>query len=122
VPLPVPKSAGPFPKLSQPAERSVLTNIAETPLAQFSNKHSHPIFVHRIVRYFAKALDFVPRFFDARGKRGKSEDYKEFRFASEEQEQITALQIARFSIGFGVPAATGSTADTTMCIPCPTRR
>jgi len=91
VPLPVSKGVGPFPKLSQAAEPSILAKIAGTSLAQFSDKISDPIFVHRIVRYFAKALNFVPLFIDARGKRGKSEDYKEFRFASEEQEQITAL-------------------------------
>ena len=49
------------------------------------------IFVHRIVRYFVKALNFVPLFIDADGKRGKSEDYKEFGFEPREQEQITAL-------------------------------
>ena len=47
--------------------------------------------VHRIVRYFVKALDFTPTFIDALGKKGKSEDYKVFAFQSKYVEEITAL-------------------------------
>ncbi|PLS87232.1 MAG: hypothetical protein CYG60_02965 [Actinobacteria bacterium] len=49
---------------------------------------SKPIYVHRIVRYFIKAVDFVPLFLQADGKRSKSEDYKEFRFDSSERSRI----------------------------------
>jgi hypothetical protein len=49
------------------------------------------MYVHRIVRYFVKALDFLPLFRDAHGKAGKSEDYKEFHFVPTEQPQVAAL-------------------------------
>ncbi len=80
-----------IPKFCSELEMEVLARIAGNPLGQLSNKVSDPVFVHRIVRYFIKALNFLPIFKDPQGKKGKSEDYKEFRFDSAEQDQITAL-------------------------------
>ncbi len=89
--MPVPQGATPVAKFSLPIEQTILAKIAGTPLAQWSNETSRPIVVHRIVRYFVKALDFVPLFFDAQGRRGKSEDYKEFRFNDADKQYIIAL-------------------------------
>jgi hypothetical protein len=40
----------------------------------------HPIYVHRIIRYFIKAIDFVPYFWNETEGQKKSEDYKPFFF------------------------------------------
>jgi hypothetical protein len=89
--LPDPPGEAPIPKLSTVLESQLLSKIAGEPLGQFCQKAAEPIFVHRIVRYFVKALTFVPVFRDAQGRKGKSEDYKEFRFDPTERAPITAL-------------------------------
>src|SRR5262249_53591101 len=76
---------------SLPIERKISLKIAGPSLAHFLSNGSEPILVHRIVRYFVKALNFTPLFIDGRGNRGKSEDYKEFLFNTEERDQIAAL-------------------------------
>jgi len=91
VALDIPDAGAPFPKLSVPVETGILAKIAGIPLAQFSNKTSATIVVHRIVRYFVKALDFVPVFHDFQSKKARSEDYKDFAFDTDEVEPITAL-------------------------------
>lgn len=90
-PMPVLERASPFAKFSLPTEHNILAKIMGIPLGQFSNEKNKPIYVHRIVRYFVKALNFIPLFLDAKGERGKSEDYKAFRFEKEHNEQITAI-------------------------------
>jgi hypothetical protein len=80
-----------IPKLSSDVEKSLLQKIRGTLLSHMVNKTSKPIYVHRIVRYFIKSLDFIPLFIDAQGQQGKSEDYKEFRFIDDEQRSIVAL-------------------------------
>lgn len=83
---------GPILKFSSQLEKEILTRMAGSPLGNFSSQvQSDPIYVHRIVRYFIKALNFLPVFKDPKGRKGKSEDYKEFRFDSAEQEPIAAL-------------------------------
>jgi hypothetical protein len=90
-PLPIAKGARTIPKFSLPIEQAILRKIAGPPLGRYSNETSRPVVIHRIVRYFVKALNFVPMFVDARGRRGKSEDYKEFHFLAEESDHITAI-------------------------------
>lgn len=80
-----------IPKVSTEREKALLGKILGRPLGEFTDDHSSPIYVHRIVRYFAKALDFVPLFIDATGSKGRSEDYKEFRFRTTERASILAL-------------------------------
>jgi hypothetical protein len=84
-------AGGPLSKFGLELEESVLMKIAGPPLEQFCSAAAETVYVHRIIRYFGKALSFLPQFKDAKGKRGKSEDYKEFRFDSSEQDQIVAL-------------------------------
>ena len=86
-----PLREGPFPKLFIPIEQIILAKIDGVPLAQLSSKTSDPIVVHRIVRYFIKALNFVPLFVDTKGKRGRSQDYKNFHFEDEHRDYVTAL-------------------------------
>lgn len=83
--------AAPIPKFSTSIEQSILAKISGPSLKQFSSESSQQILVHRIVRYFVKALNFTPFFRDARGKKGKSEDYKAFGFDASERDVITAL-------------------------------
>ena len=54
-------------------------------------RSGEPIYIHRIVRYFIKAFDFVPLFIDAEGQRRRSDDYKPFRFKEEVVPFIVAL-------------------------------
>jgi hypothetical protein len=70
-------------KISTGAETSILTKIKGTALSEMTDPGGRPLYVHRICRYFIKALDFVPLFIGADGKRGRSEDYKVFRFSDE---------------------------------------
>jgi hypothetical protein len=80
-----------LPKISFDRELSILAKISGLSLEIATERLAQPIFVHRIVRYFVKALDFVPLFVGTDGKRGKSEDYKEFRFGTPERHYILAL-------------------------------
>ncbi len=80
-----------IPKLSTDLEKAILVKIQGHTLGEFADDHASPIYVHRIVRYFVKALDFVPLFIDANGIRGRSEDYREFRFRTSERAPILAL-------------------------------
>jgi len=119
--IPMPQVARTLAKFSDPVECSILAKISGPPLGQFSDETSKSILIHRIVRYFVKALNFIPLFVDARGRRGKSEDYKEFRFRAEDRDYITSLlNSTRFSIGFGAHTATGFTAVTMTCSRCRT--
>jgi hypothetical protein len=70
----------PIPKLSTDLEKSLLSKIGGPSLEQFWDDGSSAFYVHRIVRYFIKALNFTPLFVKSDGSKGKSEDYKEFRF------------------------------------------
>ena len=90
-PIPTSQAARALAKFSHPIEHSILAKISGPPLAQFSDETSKSIVVHRIVRYFVKAFNFIPSFVDARGGKGRSEDYKEFRFQAEDRDYITML-------------------------------
>lgn len=52
---------------------------------------SSPVYLHRIVRYFIKALTFAPHFVDAKGEGGRSDDYKPFYFPKESIDQIAGF-------------------------------
>ena len=79
------------PKISSTVEASVLSKLGAKPLELFVQKGAEPFYVHRIVRYFVKALNFTPTFIDASGLKGKSEDYKPFAFDSRFADQIITL-------------------------------
>ena len=88
-PRPSPDTA-PVPKCASITETSVLGKLDAPPLQHLACDAGAFLYVHRIVRYFAKALDFLPTFRDAKGKTGKSEDYKVFRFEQNQKTQIAA--------------------------------
>lgn len=69
-----------IPKIVSPLEASILDKLGSRQLEWFVREDAAPIFVHRIVRYFIKALDKAPVFIDANGESGKSDDYKPFSF------------------------------------------
>jgi hypothetical protein len=86
-----PSVVRPLPKFATPLENRILEKIAGPSLELVGDDSSEPMYVHRIVRYFIKALDFVPLFLKPDGRRGKSEDYKEFHFDDSERPRIIAL-------------------------------
>ena len=80
-----------IPKIASHVERLILSRLCDLPLSALNSKVARPIYVHRIVRYFVKALPFAPLFVDAVGSHGKSEDYKEFRFVDDFANPVCAI-------------------------------
>jgi hypothetical protein len=78
-------------KLSSSLESKILKKISGNSLEKFIDEKSEPVYIHRIVRYFIKALSFIPLFIAADGNRGKSDDYKKFCFIGSEREIIIPL-------------------------------
>jgi len=89
--MPAAQASGPIPKFSSAIEQEILSKMTGPSLQQIAVTNTPSIVVHRIVRYFVKALNFVPFFIDAHGSRGKSDDYKEFRFDPEHRDAATAI-------------------------------
>jgi Eco57I restriction-modification methylase len=89
--MPVAQGSGPIAKFASAIEQKILSKIAGPSLELSAVRNAPSIVVHRIVRYFVKALNFVPFFVDAHGSRGKSDDYKEFRFDPEHRDVVTAI-------------------------------
>jgi hypothetical protein len=80
-----------IPKIVTPIEASILAKLGTKPLRWVVQDDAPPIYIHRIVRYFIKALDKAPLFIDAKGEKGKSEDYKPFSFCPELRSYIVPL-------------------------------
>ncbi|WP_137752909.1 DNA methyltransferase [Sphingopyxis sp. L1A2A] len=78
-------------KFSTPLESEIRLKIDGPRLENFKSGTENPFLVHRIVRYFIKALSFTPKFVDPTGTIGKSDDYKEFKFLKDHQQPIIAL-------------------------------
>jgi hypothetical protein len=74
---------GYIPKVAMEREAALIEKLKKKtlPLAHFETKpNDHPLYVHRIIRYFIKAIDFVPYFWNESEGQKKSEDYKPFFF------------------------------------------
>ncbi|CCF84867.1 conserved hypothetical protein [Nitrolancea hollandica Lb] len=84
-------NTGPIAKHSDAVENSLLSKIRGARLSAFTDDEGNPVYIHRIVRYYIKALDFIPLFIDSNGLEGKSEDYKEFRFIDSHSCSLIAL-------------------------------
>lgn len=80
-----------IPKIVSPVEASILGKLASRSLQWFVRDGASPIYVHRIVRYFIKALDKAPVFIDAQGQAGRSDDYKPFSFDAKQKAHIVPL-------------------------------
>ena len=80
-----------IPKIVSPIEASILGKLGSQSLQWFVHEDAPPIYVHRIVRYFIKALDRPPVFVDANGQAGRSEDYKPFSFDPKHRDHIVSL-------------------------------
>jgi hypothetical protein len=91
VELAIPAPGRPIPKVALPIETAILAKLGNGSLGTLQDHSAKPIYVHRIVRYFVKALDFVPRFVDASGRAGRSKDYKPFQFRADTRPMVTAL-------------------------------
>jgi len=81
----------PMPKFNHEIEKSIRGKLGTGSLELLTVRSGEPIYVHRIVRYFIKALDFVPLFINAEGERGRSDDYKPFRFKPEVTPFVVSL-------------------------------
>jgi hypothetical protein len=69
-------AGSPWPKVVAPIEVAVLGRLKGPPMSVHESEGAPALYVHRIVRYFIKALDRAPLFIDASGVSGKSDDYK----------------------------------------------
>jgi len=83
---------GYFTKIASSIERSIITKLCGQKAADFEIiSNEHPIFVHRIIRYFIKAIDFIPYFWNESEGQKKSEDYKPFFFRPDVMYAIAAI-------------------------------
>ena len=82
--------ANPWPKVALEAEQTILRALAGGSVAAHLSKTAPPIYVHRIVRYFIKALNTPPLFIDAMGNQGKSDDYKVLSIDPEYSDAVVA--------------------------------
>jgi hypothetical protein len=80
-----------IPKIVSPLEASILGKLGSRRLEWFVREDAAPVYVHRIVRYFIKALDKAPVFIDANGVAGRSDDYKPFSFDPTQRAYIVPL-------------------------------
>lgn len=80
--------SAPVTKIACATESSVIQKMAGPRLAEFLDQQDKQLYIHRICRYFIKAVDFVPFFRDATGEIGRSDDYKPFSFLSEHRDSI----------------------------------
>ncbi|RJP66926.1 MAG: SAM-dependent methyltransferase [Comamonadaceae bacterium] len=80
----------PWPKIALETEQAILGSLASGSIAAHLSKTSPPVYVHRIVRYFIKALNKAPVFIDSMGNHGKSDDYKALNVDSEYSDAIVA--------------------------------
>jgi hypothetical protein len=83
---------GSYPKIQGSIEASILAKQPRQTLATLRTKSGKsPIFLHRIVRYYIKAISFEPHFVGADGKAGRSDDYKVFQFPAASREVIASF-------------------------------
>jgi hypothetical protein len=83
---------GYFPKITNSIEASIAAKLGGQKLADFEvSAKGHPIYVHRIIRYFVKAIDFIPYFWNEAKGQKKSEDYKPFFFRPDSMYAIAAV-------------------------------
>jgi hypothetical protein len=84
-------SEQPILKALLPLELQVREKISGPSIETIMDERTSSIYVHRICRYFVKALNFIPHFRSAEGEIGKSEDYKPFFFQDEHRDLILCL-------------------------------
>jgi len=82
---------GYFAKIASPIESSIIRKLQGQRVASFEiAADERPIYVHRIIRYFIKAIDFIPYFWNEAEGQKKSEDYKPFFFRPDMKYAIAA--------------------------------
>jgi hypothetical protein len=87
-----------FPKVSTGLELQVLSKMFSNPklAAQAKDADARPVLVHRIAHYYIKCFDFIPYFRSDRDGVKKSEDYKEYFFASPVEQYVAAVNSNTF--------------------------
>lgn len=81
-----------YQKILSSIESGILAKMPKQKIGDIRQaRGSSPLYLHRIVRYFLKALTFEPHFVGADGKKGRSDDYKPFFFGSHSVEQIAGF-------------------------------
>ena len=90
-----------FPKYSTHIEYSVSSKLKGQQISDFElPMNEHPIYVHRIVGYYVKAVDFIPYFWNEHEGLKKSEDYKPFYFKEKFQKVLVAILNSSFFYWF----------------------
>ena len=82
---------GTLPKLSSWLEQGIvkkLTDQRRQLCMSYAAETKHKIFYSRKVGYFLQVLDFEPRVLDGKGNRRPPSEFKELRFANEDQAQL----------------------------------
>lgn len=83
---------GYIPKISLDTEYSIWKKLRGRTIADYEvSERGQPIYVHRIVRYFVKAIDFIPYFWNEKEGLKKSEDYKPFFLDHQKRLAISAI-------------------------------
>ena len=103
-------------KIARSVEATILQKVKGRVLAEFESEDNEYMYVHRICRYFIKALDFIPFFCDAEGNEGRSEDYKPFSFPSEQRDAILCFIDSTLFYWFCASTAMAFTAAMAMSI------
>lgn len=81
-----------IPKVGNSVETSITAKLSGQKIAYFEvPMGEHPIYVHRIIRYFVKAVDFIPYFWNEKEGQKKSEDYKPFFLKTDVMYAIAAI-------------------------------
>jgi len=86
-----------FPKVSQNIEVTVLNKMfRHKPLSLQMIRNGQPIYVHRIAHYYIKCFNFIPYFRSDRDGVKKSEDYKEYLFATPVEPYVATINSSIF--------------------------
>lgn len=81
-----------FPRYSNRLVEGISSKLTGQDIALFEVKaHESPVYVHRIIGYYIKAVDFIPHFWNEVEGQKKSEDYKPFFFQKDMIHPILAI-------------------------------
>ncbi len=89
-----------IPKLGSEMSRKIFEKILKKDtLVSCMGENSRTIYVHRVLTMYVKCFDFVPYFWNEQDGEKKSDDYKPYKFKSEEYAS-TAISFINSSIFF----------------------
>lgn len=89
-----------IPKLGSDMSRRIFEKILQkNTLIHHMGPNSQTIYVHRVLTMYVKCFDFIPYFWNEKDGEKKSDDYKPYKFKSEEYAD-TAISLINSSIFF----------------------